>query len=324
MPDDQPSDLESRSRAAHASSVGHSNLPVSEEKFLDHVGHFVADHEAAEGALRQAGFLPTLYSVQVAPTGPNGESEPTGTGNICAMLRQGYIEVLSQTANTPVGREFAKALSRRAGLHLVAFAVAHAEQEHSRLATSGFPMRPIVHMRRPVTTASGPSEARFTVARVQEGAMAEGRIQTLTHHTEAEVWQPRWLAHPNGALGLTGVLIVSPAPGEAAERFARFLGRPVRHFGAASYGVSLERGHVALCNADRAENLFGQAIEIDLPWIAAYSLQVDDLKHIRSLLETAHLDFAATPAGLLMPFPPALGRGFWYFTEERSGEIWHG
>ena len=32
--------------------------------------------------------------------------------------------------------------------------------------------------------------------------MAEGRIQTLTHHTEDAVWQPRWLAHPNGALGL--------------------------------------------------------------------------------------------------------------------------
>jgi hypothetical protein len=37
--------------------------------------------------------------------------------------------------------------------------------------------------------------------------MAEGRMQMLTHRTEAMVWQPRWLSHPNGALALASVMI---------------------------------------------------------------------------------------------------------------------
>src|SRR5262245_5199094 len=56
-------------------------LPLGEEIFLDHVGHFVADREAASHALVRSGFAPTPVSVQVNPDGTL-----TGTGNICAMF----------------------------------------------------------------------------------------------------------------------------------------------------------------------------------------------------------------------------------------------
>ena len=53
----------------------------------------------------RAGFAPTPVSVQVAPDGG-----PTGTGNVCAMMTRGYMEVLFKTADTPLGREFEAAL----------------------------------------------------------------------------------------------------------------------------------------------------------------------------------------------------------------------
>ena len=43
------------------------NLPVNDEVFLDHVGHFVRDPEAASAALRRTGFAPTPVSVQANP-----------------------------------------------------------------------------------------------------------------------------------------------------------------------------------------------------------------------------------------------------------------
>ncbi len=90
-------------------------------------------------------------------------------------------------------------------------------------------MRPVVHMRRPVETEHGRSEARFTVLRPKPGVMAEGRIQLLTHHTEPEVWQPRWLTQPNGVTGLLSLLVVSDDPAEASGRFAKLLGvAPIR------------------------------------------------------------------------------------------------
>ena len=72
----------------------------------------------------------------------------------------------------------------------------------------GFRVRPLVELQRPVDTEQGSGTAAFTVARVEAGEMPEGRIQVLTHHTEKFVWQPRWLSHPNGALGLASVTIV--------------------------------------------------------------------------------------------------------------------
>src|SRR3954470_10078379 len=75
-------------------------LPIGEEIFLDHVGHFVPDPEAASRALVRAGFSPTPQSIQYNPDG-----SPTGTGNVTAMLPRGYAEVLFKTAPTPLAQE---------------------------------------------------------------------------------------------------------------------------------------------------------------------------------------------------------------------------
>ena len=179
-------------------------LPIGEEIFLDHIGHFVRDPQAASRALVQAGFAPTPVSIQANPDGT-----PTGTGNVTAMLRRGYIEVLFKTADTPLGQEFDASLARHGGLHLAAFAVADAEAEHRRLGEAGFAMRPLVQFSRPVDTEAGPGVAAFTVVRVERSEMAEGRVQSLTHRTEDTVWQPRWLTHPNGVTGLLDLVIAS-------------------------------------------------------------------------------------------------------------------
>src|SRR6266700_646288 len=179
-------------------------LPLGEEIFLDHVGHFVPDREAASHAFVRCGFAPTPVSVQVNPGGTL-----TGTGNVCAMLPRGYIEVLFKTAATPLATELDLSMARYRGVHLAAFAVADAGKAHARLGATGFALRPLVNMQRPVDTETGPATAAFSVARVERGAMAEGRIQILTHQTEDAVWQKRWLAHPNGARALASVVVVS-------------------------------------------------------------------------------------------------------------------
>src|SRR5258705_4619209 len=79
-------------------------LPILDEIFLDHVGHFVREPQSASRALARAGFAPTAVSIQVAPA-PAGGLRPTGTGNVTAMFARGYIAELFQTADRRVGRE---------------------------------------------------------------------------------------------------------------------------------------------------------------------------------------------------------------------------
>jgi hypothetical protein len=293
-------------------------LPVGGEIFLDHVGHFVRDPQAASRALARAGFAPTPVSVQVNPDGT-----PTGTGNVTCMFSRGYMEVLFKTADTPLGLEFEAALSAHSGVHLVAFSVADAEGAHARLAKGRFAMRPLVQFQRPVDTVSGPDIAAFTVVRLERGAMAEGRIQILAHRTENTVWQPRWLVHPNGAQGLIDMVVVTADVAEAADRFVRFTGHGAKptKFGQA---IALDRGQVQLTSRETFVAMFPELAVPRLPFLGAYAIRVQSLAAAEALVRREGLAARRVGGALVVPFPSELGLGAWLFVEKANDLPWRG
>ena len=289
-------------------------LPIADEIFLDHVGHFVRDPEAASGALVRAGFAPTPTSIQVNPDPAGGPPQPTGTGNITAMLARGYIEALFKAADTALAQELDHAARRYRGVHLAAFAVADAAKAHKRLAGAGFRMRALIDMTRPVDTVAGPATAAFTLARPSPGEMPEGRIQILTHRTEAMVWQPRWLSHPNGALALASVMIAVLDPDQAAQRFTRFTGRSAR---AATLGyiIELDRGRIDLVRSDAFAKVLPEVAIPALPFIGAYTIVVKSLAAVESIFAQAKLRTRRMGQALVAPFPDELGDGAWIFAQ---------
>jgi glyoxalase-like protein len=294
-------------------SAADRQLPRGEEIFLDHVAHFVRDRDAASRALARAGFAPTPVSIQVNPA-PDGTSRLTGTGNVTAMLPRGYIEALFKTADTPLGGELEAALARYGGVHLAAFAVADAAAAHRRLADAGFRLQPLVEMRRPVETGGPPGTAAFTLARLKPGQMPEGRIQILTHRSEAMVWQPRWLSHPNGALALTHIVIAVSDPHDAAGRFARFTGRQATR-STIGQTIALDRGRVELVTADAFARRLPEIAIPSLPFVGAYGIRVASLARLDDLLRGAGLPTLRSEHDLVAPFPAELGHGAWLFTE---------
>jgi len=288
-------------------------LPILEEIFLDHLAHFVPDVQAASRALARAGFAPTPVSIQVVPDS-DGTLRPTGTGNVTAMFSRGYAEVLFKTADTPLGRELEAALARYDGVHLVAFAVADATAAHRRLAATGFRVQPVVQMQRPVDTGGAPGIAAFTLARLESGQMPEGRIQILTHRTEAMVWQPRWLSHPNGAVALTGVTIAVGDLKDAAQRFARFTGREAAP-SPLGQTIELDRGCVQLLTPEAFARKLPDVPIPSLPFIGAYGIRVASLAVTLDLLKRAGLRTRRGEQELVAIFPEELGRGAWLFAE---------
>lgn len=288
-------------------------LPILDEIFLDHLGHFVRDAQAAGRALARAGFAATPVSVQVVPDA-DGTPRPTGTGNVTAMLLRGYIEVLFKTADTPLGRELEAALARYGGIHLAAFSVADAAAAHRRLAAAGFRMQPLIHMQRPVDTGEAPGIAAFTLARLEPGQMPEGRIQILTHRTEAMVWQPRWLSHPNGAVALESVMIAVRDVDDAARRFARFTGREATP-SALGRTIELDRGRVQVVTAEAFTRKLPEVPIPTLPFIGAYAIRVASLAVTRDMLKRAGLRTRRSGEDLVAIFPEELGRGAWLFAE---------
>jgi hypothetical protein len=289
-------------------------LPVDDEIFLDHVGHFVRDPDAASSALARAGFAPTPVSIQVNPDPAGGTPQPAGTGNVTVMFQRGYLEVLFKTADTPLGRQLDTGLARYRGVHLAAFTVADAARAHRRLADQGFRMQPLVDMQRPVDTGSGPGTAAFTLARVEAGEMPEGRIQILTHRTEPMVWQPRWLAHPNGAVALTSITVAVADVEEAGQRFARFTGRAAKP---APFGrtIALDRGRVDLVTPALFAQMLPEIPIPSLPFAGAYGIRVKSLTALDAILTRANLKRRRRERDLVAIFPEQLGHGAWLFTE---------
>ena len=264
---------------------------------------------------RISAFTVTPFSAQVIPDPESGEPTLTGTGNICVMLEDGYLEFLVHTADTPIGREFKAALARRAGLHLCAFAVPDAASRHAALAGLGQPMRPLVHFSKDVATDTGTATASFTVARLQAGTMAEGRVQVLTHHDIDAMWQSRWTSHANSATMLRSIVISTPDVAETAARYATFLGIPATDC-AHGAQLRLSRGTVDILPEAIACELIGQTVDPGKSAFVGVRIGVESLARVEAL---GLPGTERTSTGdLRIPFGANLGRGAFLFEKFRS------
>ncbi|HEX2114416.1 MAG TPA: VOC family protein, partial [Alphaproteobacteria bacterium] len=254
---------------------------------LDHIAHFVPDIAQASRALERLGFALTPFSLQHHRTAPDAPLVPAGSGNRCAMLRQGYLEFLTPTSDTPVAERMRTAMARYVGQHLICFGTSESLRIHRHLAESGFDPLPSVALQRQIGTADGgEGTARFTVLRVPPEAMPEGRVQVVEHHTPELLWQERWLVHPNGAAALLASIVCVADVGEAAARFARFAEAGVRREGPNALVETRGHGRILIIDAATARAGLGLAPPC-LPWIAGVVLRVDDVQATLRCLERA-------------------------------------
>lgn len=281
-----------------------NQLPGPGEVFLDHTAFFVAEIEAAATALERCGFRLTPFSVQTNTV--DGATVPAGTGNRLAMLRNGYLELLTATpspaGDTALAAQLRERIAHHTGLHLAAFATADAAAEHRRLGAAGFETLPLVDMRRPV----GDDFARFSIARIAHGTMPEGRAQFLTHRTEHLVWLPDMLDHPNGAEALTALWIAAEDPAEPAARYARFTGRPARQE-AGMTTIHLDRGALNIATPAYLAETLGIVPAGPLPCLVAASVGVASLDKAEVCLAALGTGCRRVASGVVVTLPSAVG-----------------
>jgi hypothetical protein len=143
----------------------------------------------------------------------------------------------------------------------------------------------------------------------------------LTHHTEAAVWQPRWLSQPNSAVGLIDVVIAVQDVAEAAARFARFTGRAATAMPGAAL-IRLDRGGVYLIGRDRAAEKLPEVPVTTLPFMLGYAVRVQSLAAAEAAAEKADLEWRTFEGGMVACFPSELGDGAWFFVEDAAALPW--
>jgi len=282
--------------------------PKGDEVFLDHVGWFVADLDAAAAQMERLGFVVSGENVHMNRAA-DGSTAPSGTFNRLATPDLGYLEFLGSRGDAPLARQHRAQLARYEGLHLMAFSSADVPAEAPRLEAEGFrPLAP-VDMRRDVQTAAGVEEGRFSVLRVPPEAMPEGRVQWCAHHTPDLVWQPGRTRHPNGVEALTGALWVVPDLDEATARYARFLRKAAEPLAAGVVALALERGDLLLATQDGACGLIPGLEVPTAPFGAAVSLRVGSLDSTAALFQAAGVAHERTGDRLFVPPAEGLGAG---------------
>ncbi len=226
---------------------------------LDHVGIVGPDLVALAAQYARLGFTLTPRAL-------------TGGGRIanrCAMLRQGYVELM---ALAPGGSSatVARMLARHAGAHIIALAVDDEAASIARLHSAGIDCPGAEQSERAIdeTDPSGP-RARFAHLPVPE--QPEARVNLIRHLTPDLLWQERFLSHPNHAVAMAEVVLAVPAPAESAARLSRLAGHAVVPDPAGGYALVLPRGRIRLLPPDALE-----AEPPLVPSIVGITLRTDD------------------------------------------------
>lgn len=283
-------------------------FPKGDEIFLDHVGIFVPEFEASAAALERLGFLLTPLAVHESALTPGAPLTRLGTANRCAMLREGYIEMLGPLGDTPMAQHVRRRLARYPGLHLIAFSACDPERWHALLTARGLRPDPVARIQRPVPTPVGPQLVRGSIVRPPVDSWPEARVQTVFHETPEIMWPAAYLGHANGAEAVTSLLIVVEDVAAAADRFAALTDREAVVEGRRRR-VILDRGSLLLVEVSEASILLPGLIVPTLPFCAAIAIR-SDTGASAAHFERRKVPYTKTPDGLRIEARHGLGATF--------------
>lgn len=276
---------------------------------LDHIGLCARDPAPLWAAWERLGFALSPIAQQSGRRTPDGPVEPFGSGNRCAFLRHGYVELLGILDPALFGNGVDRFVARHEGAHILALAMTDAEGNLARLRRGGLEIPGIAWLQRPVE-AGGPI-ARF--ARLPFPDAPEGRVQLVQHLTPELVWDARWMGHRNGADALESAILVVAKPAETTARLARLAGMPAEPDPLAGFrlrllGAARAAGPDSPAMETRIRILPPEALPRALPGVVAPALPFMAGMVIRTTDRTASarallrdLPLRDAPDGIMVP-----------------------
>ncbi len=262
---------------------------MSQATALDHVGVVGHDVAVLAAEFERLGFCLT----------PLARHAGGRTGDRNAMLRQGYIELLS-VVDGGSSATLDRFLARYAGIHIVALAIDDETAALPRLHRAGFAQAALSHTDRAAddTDPAGP-RARFAL--ISPPDPPEGRVHLIRHLTPEALWQERFLHHPNHAITLDEVVLAVAEPAVTAAWYSRLAGRPVVPDAACGYALDLPCGRVRMLPQDGVTAVFAEVAVPVLPCIVGVTLTTDDANTaLRRWLEERAMPFRAAGDALLV------------------------
>jgi Glyoxalase-like domain len=273
---------------------------------IDHVAVMTRDLDGVARAWHAMGFALTPFSRHSGARVAGGPVEPWGIGNRCAMLRQGYLELMGIHDETLYIGDAGMRVDRYEGVHILAFACDDADAMAGALAARGFEVAGVHGLERDLETPEGIARARFKLVRAGDGEMPEGRVFAIEHATPELLWQPHLLDHPNRVTALAEVLVCVDDPFEAASRYRRFLRHAPQRAGPALV-FAMKKNRLVLTDPAGLAALLPGAVAPVTPYVAAVTLASADLAQTAAVLDQGGVAFARHEGRLVVAAEAARG-----------------
>lgn len=269
---------------------------------IDHCFLLVQDLDRSLAQFERLGF-------SVSPRGFH--SEAMGSANHTIMFPEDYLELLGITADTPGNAPRREFLARSGeGLIAIACRAGDVAEAGRKLTELGIKTTGARDFERPVPLpGGGQTRAAFSTLQFDQSEVPVGIAFMCQHHTPEAVWIPELLEHPNGAMGLAGMIASVVDTQNAAEAYGRLFAAgkvsPIEG------GSQVETGSAPITFlSPEALNAHYEGIDFGKTPKGAFAvlqIAVDDLRKTQEVLSGAGVTTFATAEGLAVPPQEASG-----------------
>lgn len=283
---------------------------------LDHLGTAVADLDAGRRTYEKLGFRMTRRSQHRGAILPGGPVELFGQGNHCAMLKQGYLEVLGifdRTLPTPAQRY----LDLYEGLHIVGLQPGSIG-DLLTLARSGSALDGPRELGREVDFGPEALEQRrveFLNVKFRATEFPEATFLYTQHLTRDIMWQPHLLEHPNTAQAVQCAYICSMDAADLARRLSDVLQVCPERVQPGLHEFRFESSSLRVLTPEAWERTFPGAAAPDAPRPAGFSVGTSSLQAAVKHLEHNGVPFQRLEGGDVYVAPAFACGTLIHFTE---------
>ncbi len=272
---------------------------------LDHLVLGVRDLDAAGAFFQTLGFQVGGRNVH-----------PWGTHNRIVQFPGTFLELITVAepdlipAHAPARFSFGAfvrdALARGEGFSMLALASDDALADNAAFAANGIGDFQPFSFERSATRADGTTvRVGFTLAFAINALVADFGFFVCQQHHPQNFWNASFQTHPNGAIGVTSVIMSADHPPDHLEFFTRFAAGAVPRSAPDRLDIKLPRGSIEVLRPPLAQEAYG--ISQAKTGLAGFTVSVADLAALVTRLGSAHVPHVRYGDRVIVPASSAHG-----------------
>ncbi len=247
---------------------------------------------------------------------------PWGTENHIVQFAGAFLELIGLGANfaAPAKHDpkiysfagfIAEYLRHQQGLAMLVLRSADAEADRVAFRNAAIGHFAPFHFARKARMPDGREvDVAFSLAFAESPALPDAGFFVCQHHFPQNFWNPAFQAHPNGARGVAGVVMIADSPNDHAGFFSAFAGVP--RVQATQHGLAVDTGGGQIdvvSPADFRESYGGAARDPakHTSHFAMMRLAMENLDNFEAMLRRAAIRFARRGERLVVAPSEAFG-----------------